>query len=129
MIQFLNTYMEIDREEKTNRILEERCICEKTGRIIEREITRYYPDCDRLIHYVRYSHGMEVLSFYNNSNEKAVRIELIKREDGYRCERTVYGSQYVVEDIDAEGRKLINQVLNKVKNDKFVDFQKIYDDF
>ena len=127
MIEFLNSYIEQDRELKTNRILEERCISKANGRVIQREITRYYSNCDRLIFYAKYSHGVEVLKFYNNSNEKAMRVEFIKDENGYMKKQTVYGSQYKADGIDSEGYKLIKQILNKLKNDKYVDFEKIYE--
>lgn len=52
MIPYLNTYIEQDREEGTNRIIEQRCINSK-GEVVEREIVRYYPDCDRRIRYTR----------------------------------------------------------------------------
>ncbi|WP_207637648.1 hypothetical protein [Clostridium thermobutyricum] len=129
MIEFLNSYIDQDREPKTNRILEERCIAKDTGRVIAREITRYYPNCDRLIFYAKYSHGVEVLKFYNNSNEKAMRIEFIKDENGYRKVQTIYGSQYKVDGIDSEGYKLIKQILNKLSNDKYIDFEKVYGEF
>lgn len=129
MIRFLNTYVEIDREDKTNRIIEQRCICEKTGRVIEREIIRYYKNGDRLIHYIKYSHGLEILGFYNNSIERAMRVEYVKDESGYKENRTIYGSQYKVQKIEADGHNLIKQILNKLKDDKYVDFKKIYDEF
>ena len=128
MMPYLNTRIEQDREEKTNRILEQRCINTR-GEVVEREIIRYYPNCDRRIHYVRYAHGWEFLSFYNNSNEKAMRVVYFKNDKGHREEYTVYGSQCKVEKIDAEGYKLINQVLKKLKDDKFVDFKKLYEEF
>lgn len=128
MIPYLNTYIEQDREESTNRIIEQRCINSK-GEVIEREIIRYYPDCDRRIHYIKYAHGWEFLSFYNNSNEKAMRIVYFKDNKGFREEYTIYGSQCKVQGIDAEGYKLIKQTLNKLKNDKYVDFKKLYEEF
>lgn len=128
-MQFLNTYIEQDREGESNRIIEQRCICNNTGRVIEREITRYYPNCDRLIHYIMYSYGLEVLSFYNNSNDKAVRVEFIKDDKGYKLNQTIYGSQCKVNGVDVEGYKLINQIINKLKNDKHVDFKKLYEEF
>lgn len=128
MIPYLNTYIEQDREKNTNRILEQRCINSK-GKIVEKEIIRYYPDCDRLIHYIKYAHDWEFLTFYNNSNEKAIRIVYFKDDKGNREEYTIYGSQYKVNEIDAEGYKLINKVLDKVKNDEFVNFKKLYEEF
>ncbi|MGL5329471.1 MAG: hypothetical protein ACRDD7_09385 [Peptostreptococcaceae bacterium] len=128
MIPYLNTYIEQDREERTNRIIEQRCINSK-GEVIEREIIRYYPDCDRRIHYIKYAHGWEFLTFYNNSNEKAMRIVYFKDNKGFREEYTIYGSQYKVQGIDAEGYKLIKQILNKLKDDEYVDFKKLYEEF
>ena len=58
-----------------------------------------------------------------------MRVVYFKNDKGHREEYTVYGSQCKVEKIDAEGYKLINQVLKKLKDDKFVDFKKLYEEF
>lgn len=58
-----------------------------------------------------------------------MRIVYFKDNDGLREEYTVYGSQYKVKNVDAEGYKLIKQILNKLKDDKFVDFKKLHEEF
>lgn len=128
MIKFLNSNITDIRGGIGNRLLERRCICDNTKRIIEREIWRYYRNGERMIYYVSYSHGMEALKFYNNSNEKAVRIEFIKDND-FKYGRTIYGATYKVNEIDAEGHKLIKKILDQLNNDKDVDFKELYDNF
>lgn len=128
MTPYVDTIVETDREEGTNRIIEQRCI-NKRGEVVEREVTRWYPNCDRKIKYIKYAHGWEFLTFYNNSNEKAVRVVYFKDDNGKREEYTIYGSQYRVNEIDVEGHKLIKKILDQLKNDKNVDFKELYEEF